>query len=153
MTDHEKDLIEKARHWGQADILSAPLITEAMIKNLVLALRDAEKALTPTDDEREALLTEADALVASGAETLPGLEARPSNLDDEFRQGAARVIAQVRDTFVADRDKLMCVVNAGGNLVEMRAAVDAAWLLKEIISGLELAIDRALQNGPEEVGR
>lgn len=87
------------------------------------------------------------------AETLPGLEARPSTLDDEFRQGAARVIAQVRDTFVADRDKLMRVVNAGGNLVEMRAAVDAAWLLKEIISGLELAIDRALQNGPEEVGR
>lgn len=78
------------------------------------------------------------------SETLPGLEARPSTLDDEYRQGAARAIGEVRDRFLSDFDKTMSLVRSGGNLPEMRAAVDAAWIFKEIINGLELAIDRAL---------
>lgn len=46
MSDNEK-LIEQARNWGQAQIIGGPLTTEGLIKNLVLALRDAEKAHAP----------------------------------------------------------------------------------------------------------
>lgn len=85
---------------------------------------------------------------------LPGfdLTAGPYTDDDGYRDEAARAIHRVKESFQSDLDKLVRVVNAGGNLPEMRAAVDAAWLLKEILHGLELAVDRVLgHDAPADV--
>lgn len=87
------------------------------------------------------------------AETLPGLKSRPTTIDDEYRDGAVRAIREVISGFMSDRDKVTALVKSGGNLPEMRAAVDAARLYNEIINGLELAIDRVLGHSDEEVHR
>ena len=76
--------------------------------------------------------------------TLPGLEESPETMGDKHRDGAARAIRAVIESFVTDRDNVMRLVHAGGNLPEMRAAVDAARLYNEIINGLEQAVERAL---------
>lgn len=76
----------------------------------------------------------------------PGFESAGADvgLSVTARDAAARAIREVIESFVSDRDKTMRLVHAGGNLPQMRAAVDAARLYNEIIIGLEQAVARAL---------
>ena len=76
--------------------------------------------------------------------TLPGLEARPYTVEDSYDEHAVRIINRVKETFIADRDKLRNTIQHGGTHLEMRAAVDAYQAIQGTINGLELAIDRVL---------
>lgn len=61
------------------------------------------------------------------------------------RQEAARAIKRVADAHQSDLDKLLAVISGGGGLLEQRAAVEAADLIKEIIIGLRKAADLVLE--------
>ena len=74
----------------------------------------------------------------------PRLVALPMTSDEAFHQEAARCIDQIKHQFQADQARLITRISHGGTLPEMRAATDAAWLLGEIVTGLDKAIDIAL---------
>lgn len=74
----------------------------------------------------------------------PRLVALPMTDDEAFHHEAARCIDQIKHRFQADQARLVARISHGGTLPEMRAATDAAWLLGEIVHGLDKAIDVAL---------
>ena len=74
----------------------------------------------------------------------PRLVALPMTSDEAFHQEAARCIDRIKHQFQADQARLITQLSHGGTLAEMRSATDAAWLIKEIVIGLDKAIDIAL---------
>ena len=74
----------------------------------------------------------------------PRLVALPMTSDEAFHQEAARCIDQIKHRFQADQARLITRISYGGTLPEMRSATEAAWLLGEIVIGLDKAIDIAL---------
>lgn len=74
----------------------------------------------------------------------PKLVALPMTSDEAFHQEAARCIDQIKHQFQADQARLITRISHGGTLPEMRSTTDAAWLLGEIVIGLDKAIDIAL---------
>ncbi len=91
------------------------------------------------------------------AETLPGFEsgprlvARERTMQDEYDDHAVRTIGRVKESLIADRDRMNEVLRRGGSYMEMRTAVEAWRVIDEGIRGLEKAIDRVLGHDiPEE---